>query len=77
MIADLPKYNQPYVNALQLAGIFVRLEFMIAMSTIKIYHLETETWSFRRAFWYTALGMPALAVLATFLCAAVKYIIQG
>lgn len=77
MLVRLPKSSQPYTNALQLAGIFLQLEFVIAMGTIGIYHNETETWSFRRAFWYVTLVTPALLSLAAMVGASVKYLLRG
>ena len=77
MLVRLPKYEQQYVNALQLSGIFIRLEFMIAMTTIGIYNNETETWSFRRMFWYTMLGFPAIAILLSIASASIKYLLMG
>lgn len=76
MTIRLPKYDEPYTNCIQLTGLFLRLEFMIAMATIKVYHNETDTWSPRRAVWYCLLGIPALYSLAIMVCAATKYVMR-
>lgn len=68
--------EQPYVNIIELVYMFIIVELHVAMSTIKLFDMETKTWNPRRLFWYTAIGMPSIFILGIFVLAAIKYLLQ-
>lgn len=68
--------DEPYVNIIELAYMFLVVEMHIAMSTVKLFNMETRTWNRRRMFWYTVLGIPALSLVAVFATAAVKFLMN-
>jgi len=68
--------EQPYVNIIELVYMFIIVELHVAMSTIKLFDMESKTWNVRRLFWYTAIGMPSIFILGIFVLAAVKYLLQ-
>lgn len=67
--------EEPYVNILELIYMFLVVELHIAMSTIKLFDMETKQWNIRRMFWYSIIGMPSICMLGIFICAAVKYLL--
>jgi hypothetical protein len=68
--------EQPYVNIIELVYMFIIVELHVAMSTIKLFDMESKTWNVRRLFWYTAIGMPSIFILGIFVLAAIKYLLQ-
>jgi len=68
--------EEPYVNILELIYMFLVVELHIAMSTIKLFDMETKQWNIRRMFWYSIIGIPSLALLAVFATAAIKFILN-
>ena len=68
--------EQPYVNIIELVYMFIIVELHVAMSTIKLFDMESKTWNVRRLFWYTAIGMPSIFIRGIFVLAAVKYLLQ-
>ena len=68
--------EEPYVNILELIYMFLVVELHIAMSTIKLFDMETKKWNIRRMFWYSIIGVPAVALLAVFASAAIKFLLN-
>ena len=61
MIVRIP--NEPYVNFLELAWIFIKREFFTAMEFLMFFDQEERSWNGRAIWWYLA----AVAISSVFL----------
>jgi len=68
--------DEPYVNIIELVYMFIVVEMHIAMSTVKLFDMENKKWNIRRMFWYSIIGVPAVALLAVFASAAIKFLLN-
>jgi len=44
--------NEPYVNIIELAWIFIKREFFTAMEFLMFYDQEERSWNGRAVWWY-------------------------
>ena len=62
--------NDPYVNVIELAWIFIKREFFTTMEFLQFYDQEDRSWNVRAVWWYII----ALAIMSVFLCGFTHFI---